>query len=127
LLTGIFWNYSISKAGSIILLNGQIQSPLPLFTIGGAIGVLTGQLMNIIAPSTGLDLRLAALVGMARCFAGASRAMFASVVFALEITQRFNSLMPLLAGCATAFMVSALLMKSTIMTEKLVRRGHPNT
>jgi H+/Cl- antiporter ClcA len=50
--------------------------------------------------------------------------MFASVVFALEITQQFNSLMPLLAGCATAFMVSALLMKNTIMTEKLVRRGH---
>jgi H+/Cl- antiporter ClcA len=67
---------------------------------------------------------MAALVGMASCFAGASRAMFASIVFALEITRQFNSLLPLLAGCATAFMVSALLMKNTIMTEKLVRRGH---
>jgi chloride channel protein, CIC family len=110
---------------SIALGSGASGGTLaPVFTIGGAIGVLTGQLMNILAPTMGLDLRMAALVGMASCFAGASRAMFASVVFALEITQQFNSLFPLLAGCTTAFMVSALLMKNTIMTEKLVRRGH---
>ena len=110
---------------SIALGSGTSGGTLaPLFTIGGAIGVLTGQLLNIIAPNMGLDLRMAALVGMASCFAGASRALFASVVFALEITQQFNNLMPLLAGCTTAFMVSALLMKNTIMTEKLVRRGH---
>lgn len=110
---------------SIALGSGTSGGTLaPLFTIGGAIGVLMGQLLNVIAPNMGLDPRMAALVGMASCFAGASRAMFASVAFALEITQQFNSLMPLLAGCATAFMVSALLMKNTIMTEKLVRRGH---
>ncbi len=54
-----------------------------------------------------LDLRMAALVGMAACFAGSSRALFASIVFALEISQQFNALMPLLAACATAFLVSA--------------------
>ncbi len=116
---------------SIALGSGTSGGTLaPLFTIGGAIGVLTGQLLNIIAPNMGLDLRMAALVGMASCFAGASRAMFASVVFALEITQQFNSLMPLLVGCATAFMVSALLMKNTIMTEKPFIEGimcRPNT
>jgi H+/Cl- antiporter ClcA len=67
---------------------------------------------------------MAGLVGMAACFAGASRALFASVLFALEVTQQFNTLLPLLAGCATSFMVSAFVMKTTIMTEKLVRRGH---
>ena len=110
---------------SVALGSGTSGGTLaPLFTIGGGIGVLTGQLLNIVAPSMGLDLRMAALVGMASCFAGASRAMLASVVFALEITQQFNSLLPLLAGCTAAFTVSALLMKNTIMTEKLVRRGH---
>jgi H+/Cl- antiporter ClcA len=110
---------------SVALGSGTSGGTLaPLFTIGGGIGVLTGQLLNIVAPSMGCDLRMAALVGMASCFAGASRAMLASVVFALEITQQFNSLLPLLAGCTAAFTVSALLMKNTIMTEKLVRRGH---
>jgi CheY-like chemotaxis protein len=96
----------------------------PIFTIGGAIGILTGQMMTLAVPTLGLDLRVAALVGMASGFAGASRAMFASIVFALEITQQFNTLLPLLAGCTAAFMVSALVMRNTIMTEKLVRRGH---
>ncbi len=31
--------------------------------------------------------------------------------------------MPLLAACATAFLVSAATMRTTIMTEKLARRG----
>ncbi len=70
-----------------ICVRATIASEFTLFTIGGAIGVLTGQLRTVIAPNMGLDLRMAALVGMASCFAGASRAMFASVVFALEITR----------------------------------------
>lgn len=110
---------------SIALGSGTSGGTLaPLFTIGGAIGVLTGQALDRLVPTSGLDLRMAALVGMAGCFAGATRAMFASLAFALEITQQFNTLLPLLAGCATAFTVSALLMQNTIMTEKLVRRGH---
>jgi chloride channel protein, CIC family len=75
-------------------------------------------------PSAGVDLRIAGLVGMAATFAGASRALFTSVVFAIEITQQFVCLLPLLAGCTSAFIVSALVMRTTIMTEKLARRGH---
>ncbi len=56
--------------------------------------------------------------------AGASRALFASIAFGLEITRQFDTLLPLLAGCTMAFIVSALTMRTTIMTEKLARRGH---
>jgi CBS domain-containing protein len=70
-----------------------------------------------------VDLRIAALVGMAAIFAGASRAMLTSVVFAFETTRQPIGLLPLLGGCATAYLVSLLLMKHTIMTEKLARRG----
>ncbi|HET9033628.1 MAG TPA: CBS domain-containing protein, partial [Dokdonella sp.] len=65
----------------------------------------------------------AALVGMAALFAGASRALLTSVVFAFETTQQPNGLLPLLAACAVAYMVSGLLMRHTIMTEKIARRG----
>jgi len=39
-------------------------------------------------PQLGLDPRIAALVGMAAMFAGASRALLASVVFAFEATRQ---------------------------------------
>lgn len=110
---------------SIALGSGTSGGTLaPIFTIGGGLGVLTGQALQAIVPSAGVDLRIAGLVGMAATFAGASRALFTSVVFAIEITQQFVCLLPLLAGCTSAFIVSALVMRTTIMTEKLARRGH---
>ena len=56
-------------------------------------------------------------------FAGASRAMLASVVFAFEATQQPAGLLPLLGGCGAAYLVSCLMMKNSIMTEKIARRG----
>lgn len=110
---------------SIALGSGTSGGTLaPIFTIGGGLGVATGQVLQMVLPSAGVDLRMAALIGMAASFAGASRALFASVVFALEVTGQFNCLLPLLTGCTCAFLVSALTMTNTIMTEKLVRRGH---
>ena len=64
-----------------------------------------------------------ALVGMAAIFAGASRALLASVVFAFETTLQPLGLLPLLGGCTAAYLVSCLLMQHTIMTEKIARRG----
>ena len=110
---------------SIALGSGTSGGTLaPIFTVGGGLGVATGELLQMAMPSAGIDLRMAALIGMAASFAGASRALFASVAFALEVTGQFNCLLPLLAGCTSAFLVSALTMTNTIMTEKLVRRGH---
>ncbi len=60
---------------------------------------------------------------MAALFAGASRAVLASVVFAFEVTLQPMALLPLLAGCASAYLIATLLMRTSIMTEKLERRG----
>ena len=110
---------------SIALGSGTSGGTLaPIFTIGGGVGVLIGQAMQALTPAAGVDLRMAGLIGMAASFAGASRALFTSIVFALEITRQFDCLLPLLAGCTMAFVTSALTMRTTIMTEKLVRRGH---
>jgi CIC family chloride channel protein len=95
----------------------------PLFTIGGGLGSAMGALAIWAAPQAGVDVRVAALVGMAALFAGASRALLASVVFAFETTRQPMSLLPLLAGCTAAFLVSALSMRHSIMTEKIARRG----
>src|SRR4029079_5466376 len=49
--------------------------------------------------------------------------LLASVVFAFETTRQPLGLLPLLAGCSGAYLVSLLMMRSSIMTEKLARRG----
>lgn len=95
----------------------------PLFTIGGALGALLGMACDRLIPGAQVDLRIAALVGMAAMFAGASRALLASVVFAFETTLQPLGLLPLLGGCGASFLVSAILMRNTIMTEKIARRG----
>jgi CIC family chloride channel protein len=95
----------------------------PLFTIGGGLGATLGALGAHALPQFGIDPRIAGLVGMAAIFAGASRALLASVVFAFETTLQPLGLLPLLGGCTAAFLVSCLLMRNTIMTEKIARRG----
>jgi chloride channel protein, CIC family len=95
----------------------------PLFTIGGGLGATLGAGLAALFPSLGVDPRIGALVGMAAMFAGASRALLASVVFAFETTRQPLGLLPLLGGCSAAYLVSCLLMKHSIMTEKIARRG----
>jgi CIC family chloride channel protein len=95
----------------------------PLFTVGGGLGALAGLACAAFLPSLGVDPRIAALVGMAAIFAGASHAFLASVVFAFEATRQPLGLLPLLLGCAGSYLVSLLLMRNSIMTEKIERRG----
>jgi H+/Cl- antiporter ClcA len=109
---------------SIALGSGTSGGTLaPLFTIGGALGALIGIGIATVAPQFGVDPRIAALVGMAAIFAGAARALLTAVVFAFETTGQPAGLLPLLGGCTAAYLISALMMRNTIMTEKIVRRG----
>lgn len=95
----------------------------PLLTIGGATGALLGSLIIYIFPASGVTIPLAALVGMSALFAGASRAFLTSIIFALETTAQSNALLPLLATCGASYIISYFFMNSTIMTEKISRRG----
>ena len=109
---------------SISLGSGTSGGTLaPLFTIGGALGAMMGIGVAALAPHFGIDPRIAALVGMAAIFAGASRALLTAVVFAFETTAQPAGLLPLLGGCTAAYLISALMMRNTIMTEKIARRG----
>ena len=91
-----------SSPGPISLGSGTSGGTLaPLFTIGGGLGALLGRGGRGAVPRW-LDPRVAALVGMAAMFAGASRALLASIVFAFETTRQPMGLLPLLAGCSAA-------------------------
>jgi CIC family chloride channel protein len=95
----------------------------PLFTVGGALGLILGVGASNLFPGAHVELGTAAMVGMAAMFAGASRALLASAVFAFETTLQPNGLLPILGGCTMAYLASCLLMRNTIMTEKIARRG----
>ncbi len=109
---------------SIALGSGTSGGTLaPLLTLGGALGWLLVAGAAAIAPSLGLDPQVGALVGMAAMFAGASRAMLASIAFAIESTHQIDATAPVVAGVSLAYFVSCMMMRTTIMTEKLHRRG----
>ncbi len=111
---------------SIALGSGTSGGTLaPLFTVGGAIGSASGFAIAVLLPHAGVDPRLAGLVGMAALFTGASHSMLTWVVFAFETTRQPVGLLPLLGGCAAAYLISMLNMRYSIMTEKIVRRGIP--
>lgn len=113
-------------AWAIALGSGTSGGTLaPLFTIGGGLGALLGRGAALLLPALRIDPRLAGLVGMAAMFAGASRALLASVVFAFETTRQPIGLLPLLGGCSAAYLISLATMRHTIMTERLARRGAP--
>lgn len=95
----------------------------PLLTIGGAAGFLMGKMAVHFFPATDISPSLAALVGMSAMFAGASRALLTSIIFALETTGASTALSSLLAACTAAYMISFFFMENTIMTEKIARRG----
>lgn len=95
----------------------------PIMTIGGATGALIAGAVLSYFPNSGITLSLTALVCMSALFAGASRALLTSIVFALEVTGQSHALLPLLAACTASYFISFFLMKNTIMTEKITRRG----
>jgi len=116
LLKYISWSISLGSGTS----GGTLA---PLFTIGGALGALLASATLHVFPTAPVHLATAALIGMAAMFAGASRALLTSIIFALETTGQSNALLPLLGACIAAYFVSFFLMKGSIMTEKIKRRG----
>lgn len=109
---------------AIALSSGTSGGTLaPLLTIGGAAGAVMGMAVQAVFPAVAISVPMAALVGMSAMFAGASRALLTSIIFALETTGQINALLPLLASCTISYFVSLYLMENTIMTEKIARRG----
>jgi H+/Cl- antiporter ClcA len=64
-----------------------------------------------------------ALVAMGAVFGAASRATFTFIIFAFEITRDYNSVLPLMLVCVIADGVAMFFAPTSIMTEKLARRG----
>jgi len=79
---------------------------------------------NRFFPAAHLSPGAFALVAMGAVFGAASRAAFAFIIFAFEITRDYNSVLPLMLVGVIADGIAMLFMpNSSIMTEKMARRG----
>jgi chloride channel protein, CIC family len=96
----------------------------PTFMWSAAMGGLFAMVANHAFPAAHLSPGAFALVAMGAVFGAASRAAFAFIIFAFEITRDYNSVLPLMLVTVIADGVAMLFMPtSSIMTEKLARRG----
>ncbi len=95
----------------------------PVFMIGAAIGGLFAMAVNRIVPGAALSPGAFALVGMGAVFGASVKSTFAFIVFPLEMTHDFQSVLPLMIVGVIASGVAYVLYKNSVVTEKLVRRG----
>src|SRR5262249_20796727 len=86
----------------------------PLLIMGGALGALGTAFL----PG---DASLWPLVGMAAILGGTMRSPLTGAVFALELTGDLNALPALLLASVVAYGFTVLVMKRSILTEKLAR------
>ena len=117
----------LAKAAALVVSLGSGTSGgllAPMFMSSAALGGIFAMAMNAIFPSASLSAGAFALVAMGAIFGAASRATFAFIIFAFEITRDYNSVLPLMLVSVIAAGIAMLLQpRSSIMTEKLERRG----
>jgi H+/Cl- antiporter ClcA len=117
----------IAKAIALVISLGSGTSGgllAPMFMSSAALGGVFAVSVDRIFPAANLSAGAFALVAMGAVFGAASRATFSFIIFAFEITRDYNSVLPLMLVSVIADGVAMLLMpRSSIMTEKLARRG----
>src|SRR5487761_1309976 len=90
----------------------------PLLIIGGGMGAVIGQFLPAASPGFWPLLAMAAIMG------GTMRSPLTAIFFAVEVTGNTHVLLPLATACITAHIVTVLLLRRSILTEKIARRGY---
>jgi CBS domain-containing protein len=107
---GVVWVAALASGTS-----GGVLAPLLI--MGGALGSIEAHFMPF------GDAGFWALLGMAGILGGTMRAPLTSTLFAVELTGNTHLLPPLLVASVAAFAVTVLLMRRSILTERIARRG----
>jgi CIC family chloride channel protein len=105
----LIWSLSLGSGTS-----GGVLAPT--FMIGAALGALETQVFPHVANGFWSLMGLAAVVG------GVMRSPLTGIVFSMELTHEWGALLPLLISSSAAFALSALVLKRSVLTEKIARR-----
>jgi chloride channel protein, CIC family len=90
----------------------------PLLLMGGALGALEAHWLPSGQPGLWAGISMGAMMG------GTMRSPLTAIAFMLELTHDVALLPGLLVACVAAHAVTVLLMRRSILTEKVARRGH---
>ena len=107
----LIWSLSLGSGTS-----GGVLAPM--FMVGGALGTVEAHIFPTVAPG------FWPLVGLAGVLGGVMRSPLTGVVFAVELTGRLDAVLPLMIGASAAYTVSVLMLKRSVLTEKIARRGY---
>ena len=90
----------------------------PLLIMGGCLGAAEAQALHLGDPG------LWAMISMGAMMGGTMRSPFTAVIFMVELTRDVAMLPVLLVACVASELVTVLVMKRSILTEKVARKGH---
>ncbi|HVZ71955.1 MAG TPA: chloride channel protein [Polyangia bacterium] len=110
LVKAAIWSFSLGSGTS-----GGVLAPLLM--MGAALGGLEARVFPDLGPG------FWPLVSLAATLSGTMGAPLTALVFAIELTGRHSMSLPLLAATATAHAFTVLVLKRSILTEKIARRG----
>jgi H+/Cl- antiporter ClcA/CBS domain-containing protein len=126
LLLGTLLAVMVFKSAALLISLGSGTSGgllAPMFMASAAMGSAFAMIVDKVWPAANLSPGACALVAMGAVFGAASRAAFAFIIFAFEITRDYNSVLPLMLVTVIADGIAVYYAKNSIMTEKLARRG----
>ena len=106
----LIWAVSLGSGTS-----GGVLAPLLL--MGAGLGAVLGPWLP------GGSGELWALVCMAATFGAAMGAPLTAIAFAFGVTRDADALLPVILGCATAHAFTVTLLRRSILTERIARRG----
>ena len=107
----LIWTESLGSGTSGGILAPQLM-------IGGGVGAALAHFLPAIEPGAW------PLICMAAVLAGSIGAPLTAAVMAVELTHNSGLLLPLLLASVTAYGMSVLLQKRSILTERLAKRGY---
>ena len=110
LVKGLIWSFSLGSGTS-----GGVLAPLLI--MGSGLGVVEAFFLPHDAAT------LWPLMSMAAVLGGVMRSPFTAILFAFELTHDEGVLLPLLIATMVAHTFTVLVMKRSILTEKVARRG----
>src|SRR5579872_4116516 len=94
----------------------------PALMIGGSLGAAYGSLVHLFLPNSSA-IGLYGMVATAALFGSVYRATPSAILFMLEVTGAYNAFLPVFLVAVVADLAVHYFMRTTINTERLVRRG----
>ena len=94
----------------------------PALMIGGSLGAAFGELVHLIVPGAS-GVGVYGMVATAALFGSVYRATPSAILFMLEVTGAYNAFLPVFLVAVVSDLAVHYFMKTTINTERLVRRG----